>query len=75
MYNFAMNKNALTVIGMMSGTSLDGIDACLVEIDDDFGFKILNSHSLVYPPMKVLQEVRAQAQGAFQDVQIQLHRQ
>lgn len=43
-----MNKNALTVIGMMSGTSLDGIDACLVEIDDDFGFKILNSHSLVY---------------------------
>lgn len=49
MYNFAMNKNTLTVIGMMSGTSLDGIDACLVEIDENFGFKILNSHSLVYP--------------------------
>ncbi len=49
MYNFAMNKNTLTVIGMMSGTSLDGIDACLVEINEDFSFKILNSHSLAYP--------------------------
>ena len=34
---------------MMSGTSLDGIDACLVEIDDDFNFRFLGGHSMEYP--------------------------
>jgi anhydro-N-acetylmuramic acid kinase len=33
----------------MSGTSLDGIDACLLNIYDDFSFKILDSYSLDYP--------------------------
>lgn len=37
----------------MSGTSLDGIDACLVRIYDDFDFEFLSGHSLDYP-----QEVR-----------------
>lgn len=42
-----------TAIGMMSGTSLDGIDAALLNIDDEFNFKVINTHSLDYP-----QEVR-----------------
>ncbi len=42
-------KNYKTCISMMSGTSLDGIDACLVNIYDDLSFKILESHSISYP--------------------------
>lgn len=34
---------------MMSGTSTDGIDACLVRIYDDLSFKILNDYTLDYP--------------------------
>ena len=48
-----MNKRYKTAISMMSGTSLDGIDACLVNIFADLSFEIINSHSLEYP-----QEVR-----------------
>ncbi len=33
----------------MSGTSADGIDACFVEIAEDFSFKILETHSIDYP--------------------------
>ena len=33
----------------MSGTSADGIDACFVEIAEDFSFKILEIHSIDYP--------------------------
>ncbi len=44
-----MKKNYKTAIGMMSGTSLDGIDACLVRIDDEFNFEVINSHTLEYP--------------------------
>lgn len=44
-----MNKNYKTIISMMSGTSLDGIDACLVNIYEDLSFEILDSHSLEYP--------------------------
>lgn len=45
-----MKNNYKTAIGMMSGTSLDGIDACLINIDDDFNFDVLESHTLCYPP-------------------------
>lgn len=45
-----MKNNYKTAIGMMSGTSLDGIDACLLNIDDDFNFDVLESHTLCYPP-------------------------
>ena len=48
-----MDKNYKTAIGMMSGTSMDGIDAALVRIFNDFSFEILNTHSLDYP-----QEIR-----------------
>lgn len=44
-----MNEKTKTAIGMMSGTSMDGIDACLVEINEDFSFRILDSHSIPYP--------------------------
>jgi len=40
-------------IGMMSGTSLDGIDVALVEFDDDpnkdFGYKLLDFETYPYP--------------------------
>lgn len=47
-YNFFM-KNFKTIISMMSGTSLDAIDACLLRIYDDLTFEIIDSYSLDYP--------------------------
>ena len=44
-----MDKNYKTAIGMMSGTSMDGIDAALVRIDDDFNFELVETHTLQYP--------------------------
>ena len=44
-----MNKNTKTAIGLMSGTSMDAIDAALVKIDDDFNFEFITGHSLKYP--------------------------
>lgn len=44
-----MQRNFKTAIGMMSGTSLDGIDACLVKIDEDFNFQFITGHTLDYP--------------------------
>ena len=34
---------------MMSGTSLDSIDACLLKIYDDLSFEIIDNYSLDYP--------------------------
>lgn len=42
-------KNYKTIISMMSGTSLDSIDACMLRIFDDLSFKVLDSFSLEYP--------------------------
>lgn len=42
-------KNYKTVISMMSGTSIDAIDACMVKIFDDLSFEIIDSYSLEYP--------------------------
>ncbi len=47
-YNFFM-KNYKTIISMMSGTSLDSIDACLLRIYDNLKFEVLDSYSLNYP--------------------------
>ena len=44
-----MKQTCKTAIGLMSGTSLDGIDAALVRIDDDFNFEFVTGHSLDYP--------------------------
>ena len=42
-------KKYKTIISMMSGTSLDAIDACIVKIFNDFSFEIIDSYSLYYP--------------------------
>ena len=42
-------KNFKTIISMMSGTSLDSIDACLLRIFDDLSFEIIDSNTLDYP--------------------------
>ncbi len=42
-------KNYKTIISLMSGTSLDGVDACIVRIYDDLTFEIIDSYSLSYP--------------------------
>ena len=42
-----------TIISMMSGTSIDGIDACLVKIFDNLSFEVIDNYSLDYP-----QEIR-----------------
>lgn len=47
-------KKFKTIISMMSGTSLDSIDACLLKIFDDLSFEVLDSYSLDYP-----KEIRA----------------
>lgn len=42
-------KNYKTIISMMSGTSLDSIDACLLKIFDDLSFEVIDNYSLEYP--------------------------
>ena len=41
-------KKYKTIISLMSGTSIDSIDACLVRIYDDLKFEVLGNHSLDY---------------------------
>ena len=62
-------KNYKTIISMMSGTSIDGIDACLVKIFDDLSFKVIDNYSLDYP--KEIKErlfALANNQGNVKDV-------
>ena len=44
-----MEKNYKIAIGMMSGTSMDGIDACLIKIFEDFKFEFITTHTVIYP--------------------------
>lgn len=44
-----MKQEYKTAIGMMSGTSMDGVDAALVRIDDNFDFELVETHTLQYP--------------------------
>lgn len=37
------------VLGLMSGTSVDGIDACLIKIRPDFSFEVIDALVLDYP--------------------------
>ena len=41
-------KNYKIIISMMSGTSIDSIDACLVKIYDDLKFEVIDSYSVCY---------------------------
>lgn len=64
-----MKKNFYNIISMMSGTSMDGTDACLVRLSEDFSFEILDSFSLEYKSelRKKLLDV-AVGNGTVQDV-------
>ncbi len=42
-------KNYKTIISMMSGTSVDSIDTCLLRINKDLSFRVMESYSLKYP--------------------------
>lgn len=42
-------KDYKTIISLMSGTSLDTVDACLVRIYNDLKFEVIDSFSLEYP--------------------------
>lgn len=46
-----MNNNSYYVIGVMSGTSLDGIDLCYIHFEkaESWSFKIINSETRSYP--------------------------
>ena len=37
------------IISLMSGTSIDSIDACYVRIFEDLTFKVISNYSLSYP--------------------------
>ncbi len=43
-----LERKTLNVIGLMSGTSVDGIDACLVKIKEDLSFEVCGSHFIEY---------------------------
>ena len=45
-----MNGKSVNAIGLMSGTSLDGLDIVYVKfaIDDDYRFKILSKETVQY---------------------------
>ena len=62
-------RNFKTIISMMSGTSIDSIDACLVKIFDDLSFEVIDSYSLDYPT-DIRQELfnLANNQGDVKDV-------
>lgn len=62
-------KNFFNIISMMSGTSMDGTDACLIRLSDDYSFDIINSFSLEYKPelRKKLLEL-AVGKGSVSDV-------
>lgn len=40
--------NYKTIISMMSGTSVDSVDACLLRIYDNLSFEVIDSYSLEY---------------------------
>lgn len=55
-----MNLNSWNVIGLMSGTSLDGIDIVYVQMfkkNNIFNFKLLNTGTIPYPK-KIEQQLR-----------------
>ena len=41
-------KNYKMIISLMSGTSVDSIDSCLLKIFDDLSFEIIDSYEFCY---------------------------
>lgn len=62
-------KNYKMIISLMSGTSVDSIDSCLLKIFDDLSFEIIDSYSLDYP-VEIKKKILALANniGSIKDV-------
>ncbi len=68
-----INKNEKFVIGLMSGTSMDGIDAALIRIKNsgiDTQFDLLNFHTFPYPDQlkNELLEISQPGQGTVDQI-------
>ena len=62
-------KNYKMIISLMSGTSVDSVDSCLLKIFDDLSFEIIDSYSLDYP-VEIKKKILALANniGSIKDV-------
>ncbi|MBQ0148889.1 MAG: anhydro-N-acetylmuramic acid kinase [Flavobacteriaceae bacterium] len=60
-------KNPIYCIGLMSGTSLDGLDICYVRFDSDTSFEILQTEGINYSS-----EMKNQLKNAYQMSAMQL---
>ncbi|MBS7332649.1 MAG: anhydro-N-acetylmuramic acid kinase [Weeksellaceae bacterium] len=59
-------KNPIYCIGLMSGTSLDGLDICYVRFDSDTSFEILQTEGIVYSSVMKNQLKNAYQMSAMQ---------
>lgn len=63
-------KESLRVIGLMSGTSMDGLDICLAQVsleNENLGYEIENFTSISFPE-NLRDQIRVSLTGTTQDV-------